>query len=634
MTPLLLLVLVQQGPSIDADAGFFGDVYYESWARLSAVVTNPGDEIEGELRATVRGRGIEAVVYRRAVTLPAKVKKRFAWDAYLSGWETGAEFELVGRDGKVLSKSAVPVKFGDERERQVLQVGTALSALLALAEPLGARFAQTGPDRLPDTLPPLLALDAIVFPEPQPLEPAQEEALLRWVELGGRLVFGPGRGAALQNRFWRDLCPLAATETRTVRVGEEETPVPVTAGRTRAGGAFLSLGEQPAGFRYGRGRGEVVFLAFPPDQAGIEESLPAASIWRSVLDPTPRKAEEAPRRGEDRRLAWTGSSGFLGGLSEMEPPVSLPLLLLGGLALTLYVLWIGPWHYRRLKRKDRLARGAVAFGAVSGVFLLLSVAWATVFSAREVRLRHLVLVDEGLVQSFSVLQAGESRVYDLEGKGAFSPMERLLTFGGGDEGRDSRVDDRLRAEVPVPALATRGLVGARVPAAGEIGVSCRWADRGAGLLEMANDGPLRLKDCRLVTSGGIRALGDLAQGSRRTIDLGGTRMETFAEWLRRDKKRDQPTWFWWSRMNLWRETPAAEHSFVLTFYERVQREVEERTIIDRFRQRRLDLSAALERGEAVFTGAFEDDVSGVRLGQGADTAARGLVRIVLREGAP
>ncbi len=634
MSALLALALAAQGPVIDADAGFFGDAYYDSWGRLSVVVSNPGAEIEGELRAVVRNRVAEAVVYRRAVTLPAKARKRFGWDAYLSGWENEVEYQVLARDGTVLSRSAVPLKFLEERERQVLQVGTALSSLLGLEESLDAAFAQTAPDRLPDTIPPLLALDAIVFPEPQPLEPAQEEALLRWVELGGRLVFGPGRGSALQGRFWRDLLPLASPGTRTVEAGEEGTRVPLVSGRLRAGGAFLALAGQPAGFRVPRGRGEVVFLAFPPDQEGIEDELPAASLWRAALDP-PRRPEDAPpgRRDEDERVSYQSNTGFMSGLGDHDAPVPLLALLGGAAALLGYVAWIGPWHYFRLRRRGRLRRGPAAFATAAGVFLMLSLAWATVFAARQVRLHHLVLADEGLVQTFSVLQAGESRVYDLEGTGAFAPMERLFHMGRLEQGREPELDERLRARVPLPALATRGLAGARVPGPEEFGVSCRWIDRPAGRIEIVNDGPLYLGRCRIVTRDGIRYVGSLGSGARRTVDLGALPREAFGEWLRKNMG-ERSGWWWWSGMDFWAGTPTAEHAFLVSFYEALQRGGEARGALRRFRQRRLDLSERLERGDAVFTGAFEADRSGIRLAEGADLRAEGIVRAVASGGAP
>jgi hypothetical protein len=632
----LLLVLLQQGPSIDADAGFFGDAYYDAWSRLAAVVANPGEEVEGELRVLIRSRNADTVVYRRAVTLPARVRKRFAWDAYFTGWETEAAFELVGKGGKALARAAVPIRFPtEERERQILQVGTGLSSLTVLQSSIGAAFVQTSPDRFPETLPPLLALDAIVFPEPQPLEPAQEDALVRWVELGGRLVFGPGRGAGLQNRFWRELCPLERPETRVVRAGEEETPVPLASGRLRAGAAFLSLEGRPAAFRAARGRGEIVFLGFPPDQEGIGEFFTPSALWRAVLAVESKKEEAVldPRRGE-RRLSFESNSRFMAALADQEVPLHLGMLLLGGAVLLAYVVWIGPVHYFRLKRRGRLRRGALAFASVAGVFLAFSVAWATVFAARDVRLGHLVLADEGLVQTFSVLRAGESRVYELEGSGAFSPLERLRSFGMAEEGREARVDERQRAEVPLPALATRGFAGVRAPSAGEIGVSCRF-DRDANSLEVVNDGPLRLRNCRLVTQAGLRPLGDVDARSRRTIPLKEHPSIGFPEWLRELRGIESNAWWWLGPSYFWTETPAREHAFLVAFYEQIQRSTEERRdFLFRFRQRHLDWSPRLDRGEAVFTGSFDADASGLRLGQGADVRTYGLVRVVVGRGAP
>src|SRR2546428_4300648 len=191
-------------------------------------------------------------------------------------------------------------------------VGPLLPSIRGVEKLHSLLLATVKSESFPNSLAPLRAADAIVFVEPFRMElAAQEKALLRWVSSGGRLVFSPGRGPAhLPAGLWRDLCPIdiLGTEELTLPSGSDLITVPLAVGRARPGAEpCYTMGGRPAAYRWSKGRGQVVFAAFPLDLASAEQIAPPAAFWRSVLEIPPKKEELPGLRQEELQLFFTGT---------------------------------------------------------------------------------------------------------------------------------------------------------------------------------------------------------------------------------------------------------------------------------------------------------------------------------------
>jgi hypothetical protein len=635
----LALALAAAAPvqdlTLDAEAGYSGTVFQDAWMPMTAVVRNDGEPFSGELRVVLRTVSDEPLVFRRPVTLPKGGRARYIEEVYVTEFDTGVEFQLVDGTGKVRRQVAFPLRAAPDVETQVLVVGPPPRWFWKAGEGLPSA-PEGAAERFPRSVRPLLAADVIVFPEPVPLEPEQQEALRRWVLQGGRLVFGAGRATLLrQDKFWRELCPVASPEAKTVpvRVGEAEVPLTVVTGAVRQGRAFLTFGGQGAGFRAPLGAGEVVFLAFPLDQERLEEAAPAGVIWPQVVDKPPPREALPDRRGRDEpALILAGSDEFMSRLLGPLGGVNLPALGLGGLGLAAYVLFIGPVSYLWLKKRGRLKRGWLPFAAAAALFSAFSLAWGGALTRRASQAEALVFADESVVQTFGALRSGDGRVHEFRAEGAIWPVPVFRTFAGSQLTNSATLSPGGRMRLAASPLAVRTFVACRTPAAEEGGVSCRWTDRGALRFEVENGTALLLRDCLAVSRDQVWRLGEVAAGARREVALGDVAPVPFAAWASTLLIRPEERGVFFST-NVWQFARREEHPLLVSFY-RACRETWRHDGVHRLRPRALDLSVVIARGEVVFVGAFGGDLSGVRVDSEPETVTRGLVRRVVREGPP
>ncbi len=628
-TLLLLAAPLLQDTSLEADAGFGGVVLPDAWARVTAVVKHAGATVEAELRIGVWTRGTERTAFRRTVTLAAPSHRVLTWDVHLTGTEDAVTVELVGPRGRALARQTVNIRFVRDQARHVLQACEPARSLAFPRELEGVAVARTDPERLPADAVPLLGVDAIVFPEPARLDAAQEEALLRWVGLGGKLVFFAGRApAALRQGMWRELCPLegAGQGSVTVRSGEVDATVPLTTGTLREGSVFLTLGGRPAAVRMARGFGEVVFLAFLPDQAGLEEGASSISLWREILRITPPREIPIATRRRRQMTDHTSLWSVLRRVAPAPPGVMLLSMAAGGFISCAYVVTVGPLEYLRLRRRRRLARGWRSFLVIAAVFSIVMLLWGGSFWGRPTQVRHLGVADEGMIRTYSLVRAGNARIYGFESAGTVSPINGWLPFDAGESEPESVAEGGSRLRIPMPILSERRVASTRVPAPGELGVSCRWTDARAGL-EVVNDGPLHLKGCVLVSRDQVHRLGEIAPRSRPVFLLNETPAMGFSEWTAAWGRRDPELWAW-SGGFAWSYIRPEHQPLGLSLFESLQDE-ERRSPLD---VRKIDLTAVLERGLTVFLGAFDADVTGLRLDQDARVEVRGVLRLPVGEG--
>jgi len=123
MTALLLLAACLQDPTVDAEVGFQGNVFPDSWSRVVATVAYEGEAMEAELQITVNSYSSEPVIYRRPLKLMRKARMRLGTDVYFTGQESAVAVDLVS-NGKTLRHAFLPFRVLHEEMPRLLAVGT------------------------------------------------------------------------------------------------------------------------------------------------------------------------------------------------------------------------------------------------------------------------------------------------------------------------------------------------------------------------------------------------------------------------------------------------------------------------------------------------------------------------------
>ena len=550
--------------------------------------------LKGALEIVHDGRSI----YTAPVDQHLGSRRRYWWDTFVTRWTREIHVRLLDEEGGLAAEKTLTIRVLPEANERVLVVGAVPRSIQQAERAVSLAWTSASASQLPASPLPLLGYDTIVMIKPEELDAWQQEAIRRWIELGGRLVLATGREyASVRHGFWKEISPVAVRDLATVREGDEARLV--TVGDRLRGTAILG----GSGTRARLGSGEVVFLSFAFDMKAADP-IEAGRFWRTILNvPEPEDAFTVDRRGvqrprRDRGIPEWNTEEVMEHLSTGHVAYSFKGVAWGIAVVGLFLVFIGPLSYFRLRPRSR-RRAAVGF------FAALAVACATLASIgaalprTATKLEHFVIVDEGLVQTVTMLRASEGREYAFTHEGAALAAPDHWS-GRLDLSLDWMQESGSSTTLPVPLMRTARLVSARVVERDAFGVSCRWIDPQARTVRMRNDGPLTLRGCAVVTALVVFFVPDLPPGSAFDLDLDEAGSTTTTAWV---------------------AEPGAR-SIALLGLRRDERGLP----VARPRQRKISAAERIHAGDAVFIGEFDRDVTGIAVDAAVPVEVRGLLR--------
>jgi len=646
MTTLLLLVACLQTPTLDAEAGFQGDVFPDAWTRVSSIVTYEGEALDAELRITVQAWSLDPVVYRRPLRLVGKARMRIGTDLYLTGRESRVEVELVSRE-RILRRSSLKLNFQRQNFQRLLVVGTPPPILV---QGMGRRppisLVRLSPEHLPPTPLPLLGVDTIVIPEPIDLDVGQETALQSWVGQGGRLIFGAGRSTHLrQNPFWRDWCPLASPEigTATVRVKESDLPITLVRGKVVRGRTGAMLGADPAVVRFREGAGEIVFMPVMLDQESLGKVLAGPALLADLLELPPPPVEDLtpPRRGMPRRaVEWLPSNqkavipresvDFLKRVIPADMDLAFPPLAAGAGIIIVYIVLIGPVEFLRLRRKGQLRTGWRSFGLLVVIFGAIMLLWGGRVFPRAPKLVLVTLRDEHQVRTFAAIRPSRGAVYEVNSTGANTPLSPGQAIGSKLPEQTMSVFHPSQVQLPTPPSATRFVVSARPVEAKDGTITAQWASPERKSVLVRNAASYPLKECWFVAKEAVWPVpGGIPPESSVTIELKAPM--GFAPWTQAQYKGAPEDHGGWMTDTTWTPVLPSRCGLVLSFHEAMHEVGHPKRSRAPMLERGIDLSQALAKGDVFLAAAFDHNLSGIRTSPDIPAETCGWARIRVRE---
>jgi hypothetical protein len=641
MTALLLLVASLQDATVDAEAGFQGSIFPGSWGRVVATVSYEGENLEAELRITVRCYASQTVVYRRPLQLLRKARMRLGTDVYFSGQEYAIDVELIHPKRSVRPANLTLRVLRDEVPR-LLVVGSAPQVLTdAMAKQPPMALVRLAPELLPPTPLSLLGVDAILIPEPIELDAQQEDALLAWVRQGGALIFGAGRSTLLrQSPFWRALCPIASPEIASISVSlkDAEGSLSLVRGSSVKGsGGFLVAGS-PAVIRYAEGRGEIVFVPLLLAQEGLSKALSAPALLAELLRLPPPPVEEPLRPGQRYRArpAWVDpkqKAVYFQEISDALPRLlgksfTVSLLPLGvGLGLgVLYLAALGPFgRQRRVARRGRLALALVILG-FAGVFIL----WSRAITPGKSRASIITLHDAQRIRSYAAFRPARGGEFELEGPGAITPLPASATFGTTKSEAMPTVTLPSTVRLSAAPMASKFLLVSRASESADGSVTAVWDSAERSRIRIQSSLPVPLNECWVVSKETVWPIAGIPAGSSSTVLLKeGKPFELWAPTLLLPGV--EPGVRWWSTPSTWDRLAPSRWGLAMIFHEALHRT----WTLDGSRhllvERGVDLSPALDRGEVVLVGSFDRNLSGLRIQPSLDPETYGWTRVRVGE---
>jgi hypothetical protein len=648
MTGLALLVACLQ-TTLDADAGFQGTVFPDSWVRFSATLAYEGESLDAELRITLKAYTAEPVVYKRPLRLVRKARMRLGYDLYLTGAEYLAEIELVA-PGKNVRPSTINLNFIHQEGSRLLAIGTPPPFVVeAMGKKPPVNLVRLPADQLPSTSLSLLSVDTILIPEPITLDPGQETALQEWVAQGGKLIFGAGRSTQLrQNPFWRGWCPLATPElgTLSARGKESDLPLTIVRGNLLRGRASLSVAGEPAVIRFPEGVGEIVFLPIVLEQLNLVRILPATTLLAEVLNlPPPPKEDLTPRRGfmprqsqawelQGKRIVSTQTtSEFLRRVLPSAFSLRPGALALGVAAVAIYIILIGPFEYLRLRRKGQLQTGWRSFAFLVVLFGGLVILWGSLVSPQRSRLLLITLLDEKRVHTFAVLRPARGDVFEIESGGPITLLPPPRPFGSIDPPEGMTLSGRLPSglRLPTPASAPRLMLASREIQPDEGAISAQWTGTGRKSLEVKNSAGFPLKECWAVSKESVWSLGEIGAGSTRRIDLNNP--APMASWALQQLDHLTTGRAYGQFETMWERMSPSRYGLLLSIHEAFYDawELNRKQSRNLLLEKGIDWSPALAREEVLLLCSFDKNVSALLSKPEIPAEVFGWARIRVRE---
>ena len=533
--------------SVTITTGYGGFVKAQQWMPVAIDVTNRGRDVDGTVEVTTgnntNGPPIGSVIYQAHVSLPSGATKHLK--TYLVEDQAPATVSArIVQNGQVLASSdAQPGTAAAVLIGVLSDQSTALDNFAAVHPGgLAASVAHLSLEDVSDSPILLRAFDLLAIDDfaTDSLTAAQRGALTDYVQNGGALLFGTGAS-------WRKtlagvsstLLPMSAGGTATINsvsAIDNLSGVEIATGTLTPGSnAWLAEGPRPLVVEKIVGSGIVTLATFDWNQAPVAGSTGADTLLRQVLVRTLYS-------GVAQGLFFTKGGGFgIGGTGSAAersnavsqalgslPSLDLPSLLVIGVLVLAYVLFVGPINYFVLRAINHRALAwvtvpMIAIVASAGAF------GAGVFTkGRSVQTNQVSIIhlqpgwDHAYVESYMGLVTPTRGDYQVNLAGG-KPLVGPIFNNGGIVGPSPDlirvgVDNNSVMLPNMTAFVLRGFSTEGVVDTPKLVATAQFSN-GKLTGTIRNDTTTSFTDAVIVAGDGYQLLKALAPGASATFDV-------------------------------------------------------------------------------------------------------------------
>jgi hypothetical protein len=361
--------------SITVNVGYKGIVKAQQWMPVTVDVTNKGQDVNGTVEVTTgnnaNGAPIGSVIYQAHVSVPSGATKHLKTYLVEDQAPTTVSARLV-QNGHVLASADAQTNTAATVLIGVLSDQTTALDNFAAVHPggLAASVAHLSLEDVSDSPILLRAFDLIAIDNfaTDSLTSAQRGAITDYVQNGGALLLGTGA-------TWRKtlagvsstLLPMSIDGTTTlnfVSATDNLSGVEIATGAVTPGSdAWLAEGSRPLLAEKFVGSGIVTLATFDWNQTPVAGSAETDTLLRQVLVRTLFSAGAAQgmffNKGGGFGIGGSGStaerSNAVSQALNSLPALDLPSLLVIGILVLAYVLFVGPINYFVLRALNHRA---------------------------------------------------------------------------------------------------------------------------------------------------------------------------------------------------------------------------------------------------------------------------------------
>jgi hypothetical protein len=539
---------------IAIEHGIDGKMKDGRWFPVKMTITNPGDDVSGDLTVRMAGDGGRTVVYAKHVDLP-KQSTKIVWFT-LPGKALNANNNIVEfYDQSVDKGDLIPFVQGKVTiDTRPVSSDTLLVGVLA-RDPDTLNFLSLLNQRgYPVQLAPLAigdfpwdsamldALDVIAFNDAptDALKPEQVKEIQAWVERGGKLVLGGGAGYAKTASAFGAISPVTVAGTATVSAltefvqstGKElalTAPFTVSKGAVKSGETLFSENGIPLVVASPQGQGAVTYVAYDLALQPLASWSGNAAIWERILF-----GSVSPSAG-GIRVGQQDGQWELNNALEVFPQLIPPAYGILTLLFLAYAILVAPAMYVVLKKMDRREWAWFAIPSVAIVTSLII--YGIGASGRGSTLAQTLSVNElsgtGTASRMSAssvfVPSGGSYELEWNGKRNISPIMindgRQLQAGDAEMIIRSEPDKTVASFEHVPFWSVRKAFAAQeaLNEVGKFDYTIKFDASGAKG-EVVNNTNNELYEAGVVFGGQWYRLGDMKPGEKKQFQasLGGS----------------------------------------------------------------------------------------------------------------
>jgi hypothetical protein len=531
------------GITWSAEPLFDGVVKYGEWLPIRVTLSNRGNDRAVEVRAVLTSSEGQAT-FVQPVELPAGAHKQVILYVIPSNFSRRLRLSLMDGSDE-LGRSTVevqPVTYQAFLAGVIARDPDALSTLRTLSIGEGnPRTIAFAIDDIPDRAAGLGSFDALVLNDVDTsrLSPAQRQALVGWVGIGGHLIVGGGAGTALTVAgLPADLLPVTLNGTQSVSelpglaaIGGESVRIPgpfvIARSTIQRGVALAGQHDIPLIAEQEVGQGRVTFVALDLGSAPFGAWAGEKAMWTRLLQPDVNTFAGGPPDVSPRRWA---DGQMINALTNL-PSLDLPSVRWVVLLLAIYILLVGPANYLILRRARRLAWAWVTIPAMTLTFSVGAYGVGYGLRGGEVILNKLSVIEVmpgtkmAQVRTYAGLFSPTKRSYTLtaDGDPLISPLNPGYgpwdpSAGGGNitvvQGRPTRVRDLTVNQWAMRTFMTETITWSPV----NIHAELTYSD-GRIRGQVVNAGTSPLRDVVVTMSGDFSRLGTVEAGESADVDF-------------------------------------------------------------------------------------------------------------------
>lgn len=543
--------------------GFDGKMKDGKWFPVKMTVTNPGDDVSGDLTVRMTGdvNGGKGIVYAEHVDLP-KQSTKIVWFAlpgkqlnernnvvafYEKGADKGKVIPFSHDDVSIITKPLSP----ETLMAGVMARDPDTLNFLSLLNQKGYQVQTTllSTDDFPWEATMLDGLDVIAFndAETDRLKPEQVKDIEAWVERGGKLILAGGAGYAKTASPFGAIAPVTVSGTASVAelgsfvqaTGREldlKGPVTVSAAAVKSGETLYAEKGIPLVVEAPVGQGSVTYIAYDLSMEPLASWNGNPAIWERILS----DVLVMDNSGKSVRMdgMWELNNAL-----EVFPQLIPPAYGILALLFLVYAIVVGPALYIILKRADRREW---AWFAIPIVAIVTSVSiYAIGASGRGSTLAQTlgmnILSGKGeatrTAASSVFVPSGGSYELEWAGKRSISPFMvndgSSLQSGNADMIIRSEPEKTVAAFKNVPFWSVRKVFGSpeTVADAGQFDYTIRLDASGAKG-EIVNNTKSEMYEAGIFIGGQWIRIGDMKPGEKKPFQVGTTNISSmmYSDW--------------------------------------------------------------------------------------------------------